>query len=300
MVKGEDNMKIKLSRGEKAFDIANYLFLAFSSILFMYPFIYIVFASLSDGAQLASSRGLMISPKGFSLEAYKAVLENSEIWNGYKNTIIYVVLGTSLNLIFTILGAYVLSRRDLYFKKLLMTMVVITMFFSGGMIPGFLLIKSLGMYNTIWALMLPGVISTWNLLIMRTSFMNIPASLEEAAKIDGANDLYVLFKVILPLSGSIIAVMVLFYGVGHWNSWLRESIYLKDRAKYPLQLILKEILIQNDINEMASKGLDSGGPSIAETIKYAIIVVATAPILMAYPYLQKYFVKGVMVGSVKG
>lgn len=291
---------IKPRPSERAFDIFNNVFMALLSIIFLYPFVYVLAASLSDTQLFIQDRGLMILPRGFSLESYKVVFQNRSLWSGYLNTILYLVVGTTINLVMTTLGAFVLSRRDYLLKKFFMRMIMFTMFFSGGLIPSFLLVKNLNMYNTIWAIVVPTAISTWNLIIMRTSFMGIPAEIEEAATIDGASQLDILTKVILPLSGSIIAVMVLYYGVGHWNSWLRESIYLKDRAKYPLQLILREILIQNQLSDAAMADGNNEVLTVAATIKYATIMFATLPILLVYPFLQRYFVKGVMVGSLKG
>ena len=294
-------MKYKSSLGSKLFDAFNYLFLTLLTILFLYPFLYVIFASLSDTQLFVQQRGILLAPVGFSLNSYLTVFKTPEIWVGYGNTILYLVTGTALNIVLTTLGAYVLSRRKLYFKNAMMAMITFTMFFSGGLIPSFLLVKSLGMFNTLWAVIVPIAISAWNLIIMRTTMMQIPAEMEEAAIIDGANAFQVLMKVILPLSTAIIAVMVLFYAEGHWNSWFRESIYLKDRSLYPLQLLLREILIQNELMQLTiNAGGDVNFDSVAETIKYAIIVVATVPILLVYPFIQKYFTQGVMVGSLKG
>ena len=294
-------MKYKSSLGSKLFDAFNYLFLTILTLLFLYPFLYVIFASLSDTQLFVQQRGILLAPVGFSLNSYLTVFKTPEIWVGYGNTILYLVTGTALNIVLTTLGAYVLSRRKLYFKNAMMAMITFTMFFSGGLIPSFLLVKSLGMFNTLWAVIVPIAISAWNLIIMRTTMMQIPAEMEEAAIIDGANAFQVLMKVILPLSTAIIAVMILFYAEGHWNSWFRESIYLKDRSLYPLQLLLREILIQNELMQLTiNAGGDVNFDSVAETIKYAIIVVATVPILLVYPFIQKYFTQGVMVGSLKG
>jgi len=243
---------------------------------------------------------VILLPKGFNINAYKMVFSHPEIGRSYINTIIYTVVGTFINLLFTTLGAYPLSRRDFYGRNIFTGIFVFTMFFSGGMIPSYLLVKDLKMLNTIWAIVLPGAVSTWNMVVMRTFFQNtIPVELQESAFIDGAGDFKVFLRIVLPLSTSILAVMTLFYGVGHWNSWFSALIYLSDRKKYPLQIILREILIQSDTSEM------TGGPvsdleKIGEGIKYATMVVATVPILCLYPFLQRYFVKGVMIGALKG
>jgi len=208
------------------------------------------------------------------------------------------LIGTALNLTLTTFAAYALSRKAFLLKKAIMMGIVFTMFFSGGLIPSYLIVKGLGLYNSRFALILPGAMSAWNMIIMRTSFMGLPDSLEESAKIDGAHDFTILFRIVLPLSKAVVAVMILFYAVGHWNAWFNAMIYLKDRGKYPLQLILREILVMNSTEVMLSG--DNFGSSMDIIIRYASIIVASVPILCVYPFLQKYFVKGVMIGAVKG
>lgn len=295
-------MKIKKGIGEKLFDIFNVMILLVLCVITLYPILYVLFASLSDSNLLMKNTDLLWKPVGFSIEAYKAVFIDSRIWQGYFNTVYYVVVGTTINIFMTLLAAYTLSRKKVYFAKYIMRMIMITMFFNGGLIPTYLLIQSLHLGNTRWALLLPGAISVYNFIIMRTSFASIPQSLEEAARIDGANDFIIMLRVILPLSIPIIMVMVLYYGVAHWNSWFGAMIYLNRRKDLqPLQLYLREILVQNDTsNMMAGGNSDMDRNAIAATIKYATIMVATVPILMVYPFIQKYFVKGVMVGAVKG
>lgn len=292
-------MKIKRSIGEKTFDVFNTVLMLGLTILTLYPFLYVLFASLSDPGALAKHRGILLMPLNATIEAYKFVFDNSMIMVGYANTLFYVVVGTALNLLLTSIGAYCLSRRNVMLGKPIMFMIVFTMFFSGGLVPSYLLIDNLGMMDTRWALIIPGAISAWNLIIMRTSFQGIPISLEESARIDGANDFTILFKIILPLSLPVLAVMLLFYAVGHWNSYFGAMIYLRDRDLFPLQLILREILISNSTDNFIS-GVGAGDRyPIGETVKYATIIVSTLPILFLYPFLQKYFVKGVMVGSIK-
>ena len=293
-------MAIKKTIGEKLFDAANSVFMVFLIFITIYPFWYVITCSFSDSAYLIGDKGIMLKPHGFSLESYKMVFNNPNILTGYINTIIIVVFGTLINVFMTSIGAFVLSRRDFAIKKPLMVLILITMYFGGGLIPTFLWINNiLGMKNTFWALLLPGAISTYNLIVMRTNFASIPVSLEEAAKIDGANDIHVLFKVVLPLSIPILAVMTLFYGVGHWNSWFSALIYIRDRSKYPLQLILREIILLNNTDAMATNTTAVDKFNVGEGIKYATIIVATVPILCIYPFIQKYFVKGVMVGAIK-
>ncbi|HEY5583834.1 MAG TPA: carbohydrate ABC transporter permease [Ruminiclostridium sp.] len=289
------------SVSEITFDYFNIIFLVFSVVIMIYPFLYVVFASLSDPARFAEHSGLLLSPLSLSFDSYKAVFDNPNILNGYKNTLVYLLVGTTINMALTTLGAYSLSLRKLKMRNYIMMGIVFTMLFNGGLIPTYILIKNLHFIDSIWAITLPSAISTMNLIIMRTSFQSIPASLEESARIDGANDLVIFARIMIPLSIPVISVMILFYGVGNWNAWFNASIYLRSREKYPLQLILREILIQNSTDSMMTGAAASDDKSlVSETIKYATIVVATVPILMVYPMLQKYFVKGVMVGAIKG
>ena len=278
--------KIKRSLGENIFDGVNYLILFLLMAVTVYPLLHVLFASLSNPTSYALHTGLLFWPKDFSLVAYEAIL--------------IVVSGTVINIIMTSLGAYVLSRPNLPYKRLMNLFIMFTMFFSGGLIPSYLVNSSLGFIDSYWALLLPGAISTYNMIVMRTSFESIPVSLEESALIDGANELRVLISIILPLSMPVIAVMILFYGVAHWNSWFGAMIYLRTREMYPLQLILREILVENDLNNMTTNVGSLDKEPIGETIKFATIVVATVPILLVYPFLQKYFTKGVMIGAVKG
>ncbi|OUS75005.1 sugar ABC transporter permease [Paenibacillus sp. MY03] len=292
-------MRKKRSAGELSFDVLNTAIMLALIATTLYPFAYVLFASLSDAVELMRHRGIMWMPQGFSLEAYKTVLSNDSIISGYRNTIFYVVVGSAFNLLMTSLGAYVLSRRNVMLKKQIMIMIVITMFFGGGLIPTYLLINDLGLYNTRAALIIPGAISTWNLIVMRTSFQGVPYSLEESARIDGANDFTILFRVIIPLSLPVLAVMTLFYAVGHWNSYFGALIYLTDASKFPLQLVLREVLLTTNMEEWLTGVPSDSRHQVAQTIKYATIMVATVPILILYPFLQKYFVKGVMIGSLK-
>lgn len=272
-------------------------------VICVYPLLYVLFASLSDSGKLMAHEGLLLKPLGFNVAAYEAVLKNPNILNGYKNTIFILVIGVLINLVMTSIAAYVVSRKGVMWKNLILWIMLFTMYFSGGLVPSYLLIQNLGLYDSIWSLILPGAISTYNMIILRTAFASIPESLEEAAFLDGATHLQILWHVILPLTKATMAVMVLYYGVAHWNAWFNASIYLQDKSKYPLQLVLKEILISNDTASMAGDMGATGNidsESIAESIKYAVIIVATVPILCIYPLLQKHFVKGVMIGAVKG
>ncbi len=293
---------MRKSKGKIIFDIFNYVLMIMLVIITIYPFLYVIFASFSDPAELIKLNGILLRPAGFSLEGYKAVISNKEIFTGYMNTIFYVVVGTSCSVFFTILTAYPLSKKNLKYGRYVMLMIIFTMFFSGGMIPSYLTVKNLGLLNTRGAIIIPGLILTYNLIIMRTSFSAIPSAVEESAKIDGANDFTILFRIVVPLSWSVIAVMVLYYGVGQWNAWFNASIYLKDRKLFPLQLFLREILINSSTDKMVqSAGSGSGAKaSLEEVLKNALVVVSTVPIMIVYPFLQKHFVKGVMIGAVKG
>ncbi|WP_168121358.1 carbohydrate ABC transporter permease [Paenibacillus sp. HB172176] len=288
------------SRDDKIFDAVVYGITILLFIMVGYPLLFVISASFSNPIDVVDGR-VWLLPKGFTLEPYKLVFENEKIWNGYANTIFYAVAGTIINLTMTVLAAYPLSRKDLPGQSYLMFFVTFTMFFSGGLIPTYLLVKDLGINNTVWAMLLPGAIATYNLIVMRSFFQNsIPGELQESAWMDGCNFFRMLWSIILPLSKPILAVMVLFYGVAHWNSYFNALIYLKDRDLYPLQLVLREILI---LNQDDMTGGDIGMTErvmMAESIKYSVIIVSSAPVLLLYPFIQRYFVKGVMIGSIKG
>ncbi len=293
-------MHMKKTHGEKAFSVFNVIFLAVISIICLYPMLYVAFASLSSSQMLMRHTGLLLHPMGFNLNAYVKVFQNPMIVKGYANTLIILVLGVSVNMILTALGAFFLTRQNVYFKKHIMLLIIFTMYFSGGMIPTYLTVRSLGLYNTVWAVILPTAVSTYNLIIMRTGFASIPRGLDEAATIDGANQFVIFSRIYIPLSKAILAVIFLYYAVGSWNAWFNASIYLNDREKYPLQLVLREILISNDTGSRISDGSMSDFEGIGLSIKYAAIMVSTLPILVVYPFIQKYFVKGVLIGSLKG
>lgn len=294
-------MHIKESPSRKAFNVINIIFMLFMIVITLYPLLYVVFASLSNSNELMKHSGLLLKPAGFSWAAYKAVFQNPNILQGYKNTIIVLISSVAVSMFLTCLAAYVLSRKNVLFNSVITFIIMFTMFFSGGMIPTYLLVNNLGLTNTYWALILPSAISTYNMIIMRTGFAAIPESLEESAKIDGANHFTILFKIVIPLAKPTMAVIVLYYAVACWNSWFGAMIYLqKRRDLQPLQLILRGILIENDTSSMQDGNVGQDTESIAETIKYAVIVVATLPILAIYPFLQKYFIKGIMIGAVKG
>ncbi|NOU65357.1 ABC transporter permease subunit [Paenibacillus sp. LMG 31461] len=289
----------KRSFSEICFDTFNVLLLILMMLLTVYPLIYVLFASVSDAGTLMGYKGMLWRPLGFSLDAYTNVFRNPMIVKGYGNTLFVVLAGLVLNITLTAFGAYALSRKSLRYRKPLMLFIIFTMFFSGGLIPLYLTVKGVGLIDSLWSLIIPTAINTFNLILMKTAFEAIPDALEESAKIDGANDFVILFRIVLPLSMPVIAVMLLYYGVGHWNSWFNAMIFLQERSLYPLQLVLRGILLQGETNANSGAS-DDDAAMLAATLKYATIIVATVPILFVYPFLQKYFVKGALIGAVKG
>lgn len=292
-------MTIKKSKSRYVFLLINSILLLAMVIFSVYPLLYVVFASFSEPNGLMAAKGLLLSPQGFSLDAYEAVFKNDMILKGYINTIVIVVSGVVLNMVLTIIAAYFFSRKNVMHQKFFTLMMIFTMFFSGGIIPLYLIVKGMGLEDNLLSLILPGAINATNVIIMRTSFFSIPQNLEESARIDGAGHWKVLWSVIVPLTLPTIAVVALYYTVAHWNSWFNASIYIRDRKLFPLQLVLREILIANDTSRMDMDASIGDKAMIGETIKYAVIIVATLPVLVVYPFLQKYFVKGVMIGAVK-
>ena len=286
-------MKIKESFGERVFQVFNYILLGLIGFVCLYPMWHVLMASFSDSTALTAHSGLLLWPIEFSLDAYKRVLSNQNIWTGYLNTIKYLVLGVSTSMVMTILGAYVLSRRDFMLRRPIMLAITFTMFFSGGTIPTYLNIQELGLKGSIWGIVLPFCIATYNMIILRTSFESLPESLLEAARIDGAGQLACLTRIVLPLSKATLAVIALYYGVAYWNGWFWASQILEYKGDMPLAVILRDILINADMQQM-----DTGVTNM-EGIKYATIIVATVPILCVYPFIQKYFAQGVMIGAVK-
>lgn len=276
------------------------ILLCFIIFVTLYPFIHMVAVSFS-GKMAVMSGEVTFYPKDFSLDVMKHVFGDMRIWVAYKNTLLYVIVGTAIALVFTTSGAYALSKRERCpFSKVVNILLVITMFFSGGMIPAYLAMTWLQLDNTIWAIVLPPAVSAWNIILMRTFFMNFPAEIEESGKMDGLNDLGVLWYLVLPTSSAILATIGLFVAVSHWNSFFAPMIYLKDMNRQPLQIILREIILQSSSTDQ-DVVLGNAAENISENgIKYATIIVSILPIILVYPFLQKYFVKGVMIGSVKG
>ncbi|MBQ7901519.1 MAG: carbohydrate ABC transporter permease [Clostridia bacterium] len=292
--------KIKRSPLDICFDTINTLLLFAIAVCMLYPMLYVVFASFSDPMEFAKHKGLLLGSVGFSVKSYVSALENPMILTGYGNTLFVLVVGVILNLLLTSCGAYFLTRQDVKLQKAISIFIIITMFFSGGMIPLYFVVSGLGLIDSRWSMILPTLVNTFNLMILRVSFAAVPAALEESAKLDGAGHLVTLFRIVLPVSKATLAVVALYYAVGHWNGWFNAMLFLNERELYPLQLILREILISSDTSSMTMNAAASELEFVGETIKYAIIVISTVPILCVYPFVQKYFTKGAMVGAVKG
>lgn len=290
----------RYKKGDVVFTLINTTVMILFSLIMLYPMWYVAVASLSDAKALMASSGMIFLPIKMNLAAYKAAFSNPLLLSGYGITLFVVVFGTFIGVLFTFVAAYFFSRRDVKLQKPLMILLFITMYFSGGIIPFYFTVKDVGLNNSVWALIIPTIMTTYNMIIVRTSMYGIPASLEEAAEIDGANHITILFKVILPLSKASLAVITLYYAVEKWNAWFNAMIFIKDREKWPLQLVLREILVENSTNTMMQGGLSSDDAFVSETIKYATIVISTLPILCVYPFIQKYFVGGIMIGAVKG
>ncbi|MCY9762987.1 carbohydrate ABC transporter permease [Paenibacillus alvei] len=293
---------IDRSFGDRLFNLINYTLLTLLTLIVLYPLVFVLSASISNPEHVLHG-DMWLIPKGFNLDAYAKIFQNKDILLGYSNTVLYTVIGTALNVVMTICAAYPLSRRDLAGRGLVTGLIVFTMFFGGGLIPTYLLIKNLNMLDTLWVMIIPNAVSVWNIIIMRTFFQqSIPGELQESAMIDGCTHIQTLLRIVLPLSMPIIAVMVLFYAVGHWNSYFNALIYLTTKEKFPLQLILREILIQSDSGEFVKLTSESAVrmKMSVEGLKYAVLVVANLPMLMLYPFLQRYFVKGIMIGALKG
>lgn len=292
---------IRHTLGDRIFLTIDFIILLVLLIVIAYPLIYIFFASFN--AQV-TKMGLSLIPEKWTIQGYKAVFEYKFIWSGYRNTFVYTLVGTAINLFVTICCAYPLSRKDFKGRGVIMVMCMITMYFSGGLIPTYLVVKDLGILNSMWSVVLPGAMSVYNMIVMRTYFdTQIPQELLESAQLDGCGNLNFLKSIVLPLSVPILAVVGLFYAVGHWNSYFNAMIYLTERDKYPLQVILRDILIMNTVDPSESSMDLSILQSMEErqnVMKYSLIIVSSLPVLILYPFIQKYFVKGIMIGAIKG
>lgn len=290
------------SRGEKIFAIFNYIFLSILAFVTLYPMWHILMASFSDPIYILAYRGFYFWPRGTpTIRGYILVFENPNIITGFMNTFFYVTVGTILSMFVTIMGGYALSRKGLYWNGKVMKMIVFTMFFHGGLMPFFIQARNMGLLDTRWIIILPIMVNAIWLIIIRTSFAAIPDSLIESAKLDGASEWRILWQLVVPVSKAAIAVIGLFYAVNYWNQWFNPSIFLNDRGLWPIQLVLREILIQGDFTGMVQVGAvgQLGVERYRLLVRYSTIVVATVPILLIYPFIQKYFVHGVMIGSLK-
>ena len=287
---------------DKVFNVTITIITFIFIILCAYPLIYVVSASFSDPMDIFAGK-VWLLPSSPTLKGYKTVFDYPDVWIGYGNSAFYTVFGTLINVFMTVLAAYPLSRKDLKYRKPIIMLFTFTMLFNAGMIPNYLLIRDLHLLNTRWALLIPGAISVYNMIIVRTFFMsNIPDELLESARLDGCSDFRFLLNIVLPLSGAVIAVITLYYAVGHWNQYFNAVLYLTDKNTYPLQVFLRNILLENSINDLSAGSVvnESERTYLNELLKYSLIVVASAPLLAVYPFIQKYFVKGVMIGAVKG
>ncbi len=301
MANAKTKRAIRHTFSDRVFLTVDFIILLLLLIIIAYPLLYIFFASFN--AQV-TKMGLSLIPEKWSLQGYNAIFEYKYIWSGYWNSIVYTIVGTIINLLVTICCAYPLSRKDFKGRGFVMVLCMITMYFNGGLIPTYLVVKDLGLLNSIWSIVLPGAMSTYNMIVMRTYFdTQIPAELLESAQLDGCGNINFLRSIVLPLSVPILAVVGLFYAVSHWNSYFNAMIYLTDRSQYPLQVILREILITNTLDPtetstdiIAQQGMEER----KNVMKYSLIIVASLPVLILYPFIQRYFVKGIMIGAIKG
>ena len=297
-------MNINQGKGYRIFSVLNIVLMILICLMIIFPLYYMFIVSISDGAAIMSGQ-VNFLPVGFSLRAYRAAFKDANFIKSYWNTVVITACGTTVNLLMTTLFAYPLSRSDLMGRKLLMKIAVFTMFFTGGMIPSYMLVNSLGMNNTYWALILPGAINVYNATIMRTFFEGIPMDLTEAAYVDGANDVRILWQVILPLSKPILFTLLLFYAVGHWNGFFSALLYLSDKSTYPIQMFVRSVVFSGDTLAMSMASYNSSTEMGAEMLseegaKYAIILLSMVPILVVFPFVSRYFKSGVMIGAVKG
>lgn len=291
-----------LTREDKIVTAAVYVTLSVIFLVVAYPLYFVVIASVSDPSLVSTGRVWAV-PRGITFEGYARIFTHEEILTGYRNSIMYAVVGTSVNLAVTLTAAYALSRQDLVGRNAITFIFAFTMFFSGGIIPLFLLVRGLGLYNTFWAMIFPTALSVWNMIIARTFFQStIPKELLDSAKVDGCTDFRFFWSIVLPLSTAIIAVLLIFYAVAHWNAFFNALIFLRSRSRFPLQLVLRDILIQNQFTDEMMMDDESAEAQaiVAESIKYGVIIVASVPVMILYPFVQKHYVRGIMIGAIKG
>ena len=293
--------KVQICRQDRIYYTISYILIGLLTLLVLYPIVFVISASFSSGSAVGSGK-VWLWPVQPSLLGYKAVLQYRNVWLGYRNTIFYTVVGTLINIAMTMICAYPLARKGLRGGRFFTLLFTFTMIFGGGMIPGYILVKNLKMLNTVWAMLIPGAMSVYNMIVARTFIQNtIPDELLEAAKMDGCSDARFFFQIVVPLSKAVIAVLALWYAVGHWNAYFNAFLYLSNKQLYPLQIFLKDILVQNQIStETMDPEIAQQLQNMQDLMKYSMIVIATVPVFCFYPFAQKYFVKGVMIGSVKG
>ncbi|MDR0396669.1 MAG: carbohydrate ABC transporter permease [Oscillospiraceae bacterium] len=291
---------IKRTPGERAFDALNIALMLALCAVTLYPVYFVVCAAFSSNVELLMHPGFLPRPLGFNIGAFRLALKHPLLLSGYKNIMIILAVSLPINILLTLLCGYFLSAKEVLFKRPILAVIMFTMFFNAGMIPNYLNVRSLGLYNSLWSLILPGAMSVYNAIICKTAMEGLPDSLHESARLDGANDLVILFRIVLPLIMPTIAVLLLYYGVAHWNAWFNATLYISEDRKLPIQNILRAVLIQNSSIFNSAVTENDRINDFAETIKYSAIVITTLPVLAIYPFLQKYFVKGVMIGAVKG
>ena len=294
-------MRRHKSAGDWIADVVIVVVMIALSLICVYPLLFTLFASFSDAKALLNRTGLLFAPlQPYTIEGYKLAFSNVKLVTSIWNTLIYVIGGTCLGTLITAMAAFVLSRKSFLLRGFVMKMITVTMFFSGGIIPLFIIVRAIGIYNTRWAFLLPWIISAYNMIIMRTFFEGVPAALEEAAYLDGASDLQIFFRIYIPLSKAVIAVIIMYYGVAWWNSWYQSLVFQPDNKLWPLQMILRETLISNDRSATMDVTSMAEESYTRELVKYCTVIIATVPILVIYPFVQKHFVKGAMIGAVKG
>ena len=293
--------KISETRADRVFDVMNYVILTICLLIVAYPLYFIVIASISDPVDVNAGK-VFLYPVKVTLDGYRRILEYDSFFTGYRNTLMYTLVGTTVNMALTVPAAYALSRKDLVGRNFFMMLITFTMIFSGGLMPTYLLVRDLNMLDTTWALVVPVAVSAWNLIVARTFFQQtIPDDLLEAAQLDGATNVQFFARIVLPLSKPIIAVLILFYAVSHWNSYSNALYYLRTTGKYPLQLVLRSILFENSMNDMVDDAANLAAQMrLGDLIKYGVIIASSLPLLILYPFLQRYFIQGIMIGAVKG
>lgn len=291
---------MRKNKSEITFQVVNLSILIVFCLLIILPLLHILFASVSDPNWVRGYKGLIIFPHGFTLKGYEIIFENNEIFRSIFNSIFYMVFGTAINMVLSTIGAYVLSRKGVMLNKFFMIMITITMFFSGGVVPLYILLNSMNLIDKIWAILLPAAISPWNMIILRTAFQGVPEEICEAARIDGASELRMMVQISIPLIKATMAIILLYYAVGHWNSWFSAMAFIRDRSKYPLQLILRELLVVNDTSQLVPGGMtNSETLNYGTLVKYTTAVVSMLPMMILFPFVQKYFTQGVLVGAIK-